>query len=174
MVGSSKIVGVILIVVGVLVFVCAAVFLVTGMAGAGLTAAGLVLGLGIAAVPALILTGVGVYLLVTGQAEVKEMAAVEKEKKILNMVQTQGKVNLGQVALELNVGLDQVKAWVYDLVGKELFTGYIDWKAGVLIAKEASEMASTKCPNCGGERELAGKGIVKCPYCGAELFLPKQ
>lgn len=173
MVGSSKIVGIVLIVAGVLVFACAALFLVTGMAGASLTAAGMVLGLGFAAVPALILVGVGVYLLITGQAEVKGMAEVEKEKKILNMVQTQGKVNLGQVALELNASMDQVKAWVYDLVGKELFTGYIDWKAGVLIAKEASEMTSTKCPNCGGERELAGKGIVKCPYCGAELFLPK-
>jgi DNA-directed RNA polymerase subunit RPC12/RpoP len=27
------------------------------------------------------------------------------------------------------------------------------------------------CPNCGGELELAGKGLITCPYCGAEIFL---
>ena len=27
------------------------------------------------------------------------------------------------------------------------------------------------CPNCGGQLELGGKGIIKCPYCGAEIFL---
>ncbi len=29
----------------------------------------------------------------------------------------------------------------------------------------------TTCPNCGGQLELGGKGIIKCPYCGAEIFL---
>jgi DNA-directed RNA polymerase subunit RPC12/RpoP len=32
-------------------------------------------------------------------------------------------------------------------------------------------MKTTKCPNCGGEREVVGKGVVKCPYCGSELFV---
>jgi DNA-directed RNA polymerase subunit RPC12/RpoP len=66
----------------------------------------------------------------------------------------------------------QVKNYIYDLVGKGLFTGYIDWQSSTLYAKEAGAMQSTKCPNCGGVRELVGKGVVKCPYCGAELFLP--
>jgi DNA-directed RNA polymerase subunit RPC12/RpoP len=75
------------------------------------------------------------------------------------------------VALEMNLTRDQIKEYIYDLVGKGLFTGYINWNDGVLYAREAAEMRTNKCPNCGGIRELVGKGIVKCPYCGSELFL---
>jgi DNA-directed RNA polymerase subunit RPC12/RpoP len=31
--------------------------------------------------------------------------------------------------------------------------------------------ADRKCPNCGGELTLAGKGVIKCPFCGSEVFL---
>jgi len=54
---------------------------------------------------------------------------------------------------------------------KGLFTGYINWDEGVLYAVDAAVMRTTKCPNCGGVREVVGKGTVKCPYCGSELFL---
>ena len=63
-----------------------------------------------------------------------------------------------------------------DLVGKGLFTGYVDWKAGRLISQDATLLANKirdtgKCPNCGAPLSLAGKGLVKCEYCGAEYFL---
>ena len=28
-----------------------------------------------------------------------------------------------------------------------------------------------KCPNCGGQLELTGKGVISCPFCGSEIFL---
>jgi len=90
------------------------------------------------------------------------------------MVLTQGKVQLPLAAVEMNVSLDQLKAYVYDLVDKGLFTGYIDWKSSTLYAADAAKMETTTCPNCGGKRELVGKGVVKCPFCGAELFLPQS
>jgi len=87
------------------------------------------------------------------------------------MVLTQGRLAVADAALELDVTRDEVKAFVYDLVGKGLFTGYINWSDGILYARDASEMRTNKCPNCGGVRELVGKGVVRCPYCGSELFL---
>jgi DNA-directed RNA polymerase subunit RPC12/RpoP len=78
---------------------------------------------------------------------------------------------ISSAAIELGLNRDQVKNYIYDLVNKGLFTGYIDWKSGTLYAKEAAEMQTNKCPNCGAPRELVGKGIVKCEYCGAELFV---
>ena len=68
-------------------------------------------------------------------------------------------------------GRDKVKEYVYDLVEKKLFTGYIDWNDGELISIDAAKIETNKCPRCGGELELAGKGVVECPYCGTEIFL---
>jgi DNA-directed RNA polymerase subunit RPC12/RpoP len=32
-------------------------------------------------------------------------------------------------------------------------------------------MQTGKCPNCGGELQIAGKGVIKCPYYGSEIFV---
>ena len=118
------------------------------------------------------LVGVGAFLFVRGTRETAEMAEVEKQKKVLNMVLTQGEVRVAEAALELKATRDQVREWIYDLVGKGLFTGYVNWDDGVLYSKEASQLQGAhNCPNCGGELELAGKGIITCPYCGSDIFL---
>jgi DNA-directed RNA polymerase subunit RPC12/RpoP len=88
------------------------------------------------------------------------------------MVLTQGKVRLNDIALELNLPRDQVEDLVRDLVGKNLFSGAINWKEGILYSEEASQLkADQKCPNCGASLELAGKGLIVCPYCGTEIFI---
>lgn len=118
------------------------------------------------------LAGVGGFLLWRGRGEEAQMAKARAQRTILNMVLTQGKVRLDEVALELNKNRDEVEDMVRDLVGKQLFTGAINWKEGLLYSKDASQLkADHKCPNCGGELELAGKGMIICPYCGAEVFL---
>jgi len=80
-------------------------------------------------------------------------------------------VQISDVALELDTSRDQVKTWVYDLVHKGLFAGYINWDDGTLYSRDAAQLRGDKCPSCGGELELAGKGVVQCPFCGAEIFL---
>ncbi len=118
------------------------------------------------------LAAAGAWFFVKGRGEAADFAEVEKEKKILNMVVTQGQVSVAETALELDASRDQVKEWIYDLVGKGLFSGYINWDEGMLYSKQASQMREgKKCPNCGGELALAGKGVVTCPYCGTDIFL---
>jgi len=171
--GQGRTIGIILIAIAVVVFVIAAVLVIAQAATGETTATGAILGILIVTIVVVLPLGAGgVYLLVKGKQESTEYAEIAKEKKILNMVLAQGKVSLSEVALELDEPRDRVEDMVRDLVGKELFSGAINWNDGVLYSKQAAEMkAEHKCPNCGGQVELAGKGMIKCPYCGSEVFL---
>jgi len=170
-VGQGKTIGVILVVVGLTILVVAALFLFSGVSEGRLRGSGFMLGLALVLVLALPVLAGGIVTFLRGQSEAAQFAEAEKEKRILNIVQTHGQVNVSDVVIEMNLTRDQVKEYIYDLVGKGLFTGYINWEDGILYARQAAEMQTTKCPNCGGVREVVGKGVVKCPYCGSELFL---
>lgn len=176
----GKTIGIILIVAGVLICGVVSLFLGSGLMGgapegAGLSQAGAILGIGLfGIVPLLILVGIGVFMLVRGTQEQAEMADVRRKERLLGMIQTQGKVALGSAAIELKMTRDQIKTAIYELVNQGLFSGYADWQKGEFYSKDLSQMQTTKCPNCGGEREAVGKGLVKCPYCGVELFLPQS
>lgn len=168
---NSTIVGVILIAVGIVLGLVILGFTAAGIIQSELTLAGAVLGFGLGLVVVLPLIGGGVYLMVRGRQEAAQLADIRKERRILEMVSAQGKVSISELILELRADREKVQAWIYDLVGKGLFSGYINWKEGVLYSRDASLLKTNKCPNCGGEIELAGKGVSRCPFCGTEIFL---
>ena len=161
--------------------ICGIVSLFVGLGAAGsgpsessLSSAGAVLGVALfGLLPLLILGGVGVFLFIKGGQEAGEMADVQKKERLLGMVQAAGKVSLGSIAIELKMTQPQVKDAIFELVNQGLFSGYIDWKEGMFYTKDLAQVQTNKCPNCGGQREVVGKGLVKCPYCGVELFIPQ-
>jgi tRNA(Ile2) C34 agmatinyltransferase TiaS len=72
----------------------------------------------------------------------------------------------------VNAPRELVKEWIYTLVRNERFSGYINWDEDVLYSAEASRIREAgRCPQCGGDLGLAGKGVIRCDYCGAEIFL---
>jgi hypothetical protein len=161
--------GIIIIIFGVLVFLGGAAVSITAtgrnMGGATL---GVVLSLFVAAP----VVGAGVFLLSQGRTEAGQQVNAERRRKILDMVKTQGQVNVSDLVIELNSSTAQVRDDVYKLVGMGLFTGYVNWDKGVLYSKEASQLRNgATCPNCGGEMSLSGKGVIACQFCGAEVFL---
>ena len=168
----GQLIGTILIITGLVVALSCSLWAITARSEeSGLRSSGLALALVGAAVLAIPFVGIGIYLFVKGQQETADLAEVRKERAVLNMVQTRGQVRVADVALELDVTLDQIQAYIHDLVGKGLFSGYVNWDEGLLYSRDAAQLRGNTCPNCGGEVELAGKGVVRCPYCGSEIFL---
>lgn len=173
MIGSGKVIGVILIGVGLVVCAIVSLFVGSGAASGQTTTAATVLGIGIfGIIPLALFSGVGIYLFTRGSAEEKELAQVRQKERLLGLIQAQGKVTLNTIMVEQHLSRDQVQNYIYELVQQGLFSGYIDWKNATFYSQDASRVGSNKCPNCGGVREIVGKGIVKCPYCGVELFIP--
>jgi ribosomal protein S27E len=177
MVGSGRLIGIVLIGVAIVIVAGAGIWTLAAQGSGGLQASGGALTMCMALVLAVLVGGFGVWFLMQGRTEAVQFADVEKEKRILNIVATQGTVQLPSLALEMNLPMEKVKAAIYDLVGKGLFTGYVDWKAGKLVSSDAAAINQAvltgKCPNCGAPQVVAGKGVIRCEYCGAEFFLPK-
>lgn len=163
----TRIFGIVMIVIG-LGF---AAWLSAGVAEAvrgGRSITGHILGYALFSVP---FFAVGLYLLLTSRGEIKAETTADKQRTILNAVTTRGRVSVADMAIECQVSREQVKVLIYDIIGKDLFRGYVNWERGELVSAEAAQIKDHTCPNCGGKVELAGKGLVKCPYCGTETYL---
>jgi ribosomal protein S27E len=165
--------GIILIAAGVGICALVSLFIGSGLVTNQLTLAGAVLGIGLfGGMPLVLLGAVGTFIFLRGRAEEKELAEIRKKERLLGMISAQGQVSLGSAMIEMKMTRDEVQNAIYDLVNQGLFAGYIDWTTQTFYSKDAAQVGSTKCPNCGGVREVAGKGIVRCPYCGVTLFIP--
>ncbi len=169
----GRIIGIILIIAGVGVCAIASLLIGSGIASNQVQTSGAILGIGLfGVIPLLVFGGSGAFLFISGMREATAMADVRRKERLLGVIQSAGKISLGAAALQMKLTQQQVKDAIFDLVNQGLFSGYINLEEGYFYSKEAANVGSNKCPNCGGVREIVGKGIVKCPYCGAELFIP--
>lgn len=170
---SGRVVGLILIAAGLIIGILGATWLILNVQDDNLETTGAVFGaVVIAAIFVLPLVGAGLYIFIKGQGEQADMANVDRQRKLLGVIGIRGQVTISDAVLELNTTREQVQSDLNALVSRGLFSGYVDWSKGVLYSVEASKLQGAKtCPNCGGQLELGGKGLIKCPYCGAEIFL---
>ncbi|NPA05928.1 MAG: hypothetical protein GXO54_00800 [Chloroflexi bacterium] len=163
-----------IILAGVTVFAALA-FMGVGYAAGKVSAAGALLGIILfGLLPAAMLAGGGIYLLAQARKAEAEAEHTRKLERILGMIQAHGQVPIDQIMLEMHMTREQVQNAIYELVSLGLFTGYIDWEKMTFYTADAAQVVSTTCPNCGGQREFVGKGIVRCPYCGATIFIPPR
>lgn len=173
MAASGRVIGIILTGAGVVLGIAITAWILAGVNEGNLEGSGAALGLslllGLIVLP---LVGGGVFLILRGNAEARELSVINEQRKLLDMVKTRGQLNIDDAVLELNTTRDAVQDNLHALVGRGLFSGYVDWDRGTLYSVDARELSSrSTCPNCGGQLELAGKGLIRCPYCGAEIFI---
>ena len=175
MIGGGRTVGVVLMLISTVLLVAFGAWASVALMTSETTSGGLVLGMVIAVAVLGPVFGIGAYVFRKGTAEQTEFASVKQEKKILNMVLTQGQVTIAELVAELEAPRESIEEMIRNLVGKQLFSGAINWEKGILYSVESQDLTTDrKCPNCGGELTFAGKGLIACPYCGSEVFLTKR
>ncbi|MBD3291955.1 MAG: hypothetical protein GF393_03460 [Armatimonadia bacterium] len=148
---------------------------VAGYAGAEIDLPVTIMGSLIFAVP------VGVGLMIGGAVALsrahrraEEDEAARFETRVESMIETAGSTTIPAIAAELGVSTQKVRQAIYDLVAQQRFTGYVNWDEQRVYSVVIGRMPTNRCPNCGGELELAGKDTVVCPYCRNEIFLSRQ
>jgi hypothetical protein len=169
---SGRLFGIILIVVGFGIAVIAGLWLASQVSGGQLQSGGALVGAGLAFIPVALLVGFGIYMYVQGGKEAESESEMQKQRQLLDIVKSRGQVAVSDLALEMKTNVDTVKSMVHQLVGLQVFSGYINWDKGILYSSDANNLRELqKCKNCGGEIKLVGKGVVACPFCGTEYFL---
>jgi hypothetical protein len=169
---TSRLIGILMVVGAAGVCLLAVAWIGVSLASDSVELTGAVLGVALAGIVVLPLAAFGVIMIVRSGHEAKTDAVAQKQRRLLDMVSTRGEVSINEAAVELQVPRDEMKNWIYRLVGLGVFSGYINWDDGILFSAQASQLRDlTNCKKCGGEVKLAGKGVVKCPYCGTEYFL---
>jgi hypothetical protein len=169
---QGRLVGIILIVVGFGITVIAGLWLAVQVSGGSLSAGGALVGAGLAFIPVALLVGFGIFMYVRGGQEAEEESSMHQQRQLLDIVKSRGQVAVSDLALEMKVNVDTVKSLVHQLVGLQVFSGYVNWEKGIIYSSDAGKLRELdKCKNCGGEIKLVGKGVVTCKFCGTEYFL---
>ncbi len=169
---TGRLAGIILIVVGFGIAVIAGLWLAVQVSSERITAGGALVGAGIAFIPVALLVGFGIYMFVLGGREAREESSMRLQRQLLDIVKSRGQVRVSDLALEMRVSVDSVKGMIHQLVGLQVFSGYVNWEKGMLYSSDASQLRDlSQCKNCGGEIKLAGKGVITCKFCGTEYFL---
>lgn len=159
-------------VVGFGVAVLGGLFLAVQVSSEALSGGGAVLGAFLVFAIIAPIIGFGIYMYVKGGQEAEEESIMQKQRQLLDIVRSRGQVSVNDLALELNTKVEAVQSMVHQLVGLQVFSGYINWDKGVLYSSDASRLTELKnCENCGAPIELAGKGVIVCNFCGTEYFL---
>jgi hypothetical protein len=96
----------------------------------------------------------------------------EKQRKMVSILETQGKVYFEALSQELKINRSELRQWIYTQAQRGQLHGFTDWAGGWVYSRpvNAPWKDTNRCPHCGGQLDLAGKGVIECMYCKVEVF----
>ena len=96
----------------------------------------------------------------------------QKQAQLASVVQAQGQITMQDISRELRAPEALIRQWLYQLVRRGRFSGYVNWETDTIYSQERGELQQRHtCPNCTAPLELVGQGIIGCTFCGAEIFI---
>src|SRR4051812_10960727 len=108
---SGRVVGILLLAFGIILGVAISLWLVFGVLDDKTERTGAILGFvllfGCLVLP---LIGGGIYFLIRGQSEAKDLAKVQEQRRLLDIVSTRGQVSIPDLVLELKSTREGVQA----------------------------------------------------------------
>src|SRR5579884_2151194 len=97
MAASGRLTGILLAAAGLILAIAGSIWLALGVRDGKLESTGAVFGGIILAVIVLPLIGAGIYFLVSGQAEARDLAKVQQQRRLLDIVNTRGQVQISDL-----------------------------------------------------------------------------
>ena len=97
----------------------------------------------------------------------------EKRRKMVGSITAQGKIELGALANYLRLNRPLLKQWIYAQARRGQLHGFADWAVGWVYSFPLDPHPNeniNRCPHCGGELDIAGKGVIECSHCKVEVF----
>src|SRR5690606_12781155 len=108
-VNTGRLIGIILIGIGLGVAALAGLFIAVQANSGLLEAGGAVLGAGLAFIPVALLVGFGIYMYVQGGQEAAEESVMQKQRQLLDILKSRGQVSVSEMAVEMQVSADTIK-----------------------------------------------------------------
>lgn len=114
--------------------------------------------------------GLGFYLLLKiSRADLK---TAQQQQQLTQALQTNRQISLDQLAAQCRQSAAELQYNLADMLEKQGWTGYINWKEGVLYSQQTNELVHlTHCPVCNTEIETGHRPHIQCPGCRTEFFL---
>lgn len=171
---SDRLLSIVLTGIGFAIAVAAGLYLAVRLSRGEIGSGGVLVGAGVAFVPVAVLVGIGIYLYARSlpREEPEQESTIRQQRDILDLLRSQGKVSLPEVAQAMNVDVDAVEGMVRELIGLRVFSGYVDWQSRLLVQDDAGRLgALQRCQKCGSPIDLSGGGVITCGVCQTEYFL---
>jgi len=95
----------------------------------------------------------------------------EQQRQLLAWVNLRGRIRLDELAGLLQTSPAVTTNWLYQLVQRGQFGGYVNWRSKTIYASTAQQIGlNSRCPECGGALAPAPAQRVVCTSCGTEMF----